>query len=468
MANIRVHNTLTGKKDVLRPLKGKKINLFVCGPTVYDFLHIGNGRTAVFFDSFVKYLKHGGFKVFYLQNITNIDDKIILRAREKGVLPADLAAAFEKEYLKDMKALGVDSVNKYARATNYIREIVDQVSRLMEKGYAYELDDGIYFDISKFKDYGKLSGRTTLQAEDATSRIDYAKNKKNRGDFALWKFNDNRNEPSWSSPFGAGRPGWHIEDTAITESIFGAQYDIHGGGIDLIFPHHEAEVTQMEALSDKHPLAAYWMHGGFLTMNGQKMSKSVGNIITIKDFLKRNSPEQTRFLLVKNLWHAPLDYSDATMFEVKSALERIEEFLRKVKSYKPITKSSKDFKLKPLVDEFWNALSDDFNTPKAFAALFDIIKEGHRAMNEGVIGAKDIKETYKFFEEINKIFGIIDFKKIKQQNIPAQVTELVNRRQELRQKSEWQKADEVRLEIEKYGYTIEDTAAGPVLKKNHG
>jgi cysteinyl-tRNA synthetase len=466
MANIRVYNTLTGKKDALKPLKGKKINLFVCGPTVYDFLHIGNGRTAVFFDCFVKYLKHEGFTVFYLQNITNIDDKIILRAREKGVLPMDLATAFEKEYLKDMKALGVDSVNKYARATNYIKEIINQISRLMEKGYAYRLDDGIYFDISKFKDYGKLSGRTVLQAEDSTSRVDYATNKKNRGDFALWKLNDNRNEPSWPSPFGAGRPGWHIEDTAITENFFGAQYDIHGGGIDLIFPHHEAEVTQMEALSGKHPLAQYWMHVGFLTMNGQKMSKSVGNTIIIKDFLKRNPPEQLRFLLMRNLWHAPLDYSDATMFEVKSALDRIKDFLLKIKAYKPKNKISKNFASKKFTEEFWGSLADDFNTPKAFAAIFELITATHSAMNEDRLGKKDISEILKFFNAMNAIFGIVDFEKIKQHKIPAPVLTLMKAREDLRKNSEWQKADAVRLEIEKYGYTIEDTVSGSIVKKN--
>ena len=330
---IKIYNTLSGKKDILKPLRGKKINLFVCGPTVYDFSHIGHARTYIIFDCFAKYLKNQGFDVFYLQNITNIDDKIIMRAREKGVPPEDLAEAFFNDYLKDIKNLGITTVKKYAEATDYIKEIINQIQRLEQKGYAYTLEDGIYFDISKVKNYGKLSHRTALQAEDSISRIDYSKNKINRGDFALWKF-ATPGEPSWPAPFGSGRPGWHIEDTAITEKFFGPQYDIHGGGRDLIFPHHEAEVTQMEAVSGKKPMASYWMHTGFLTINGQKMSKSLGNGITIDNFLKRYSMQDLRFWIAKNLWHSPVDYSDSIMIEVKMALEKIEEFLRKIKSQK--------------------------------------------------------------------------------------------------------------------------------------
>src|SRR3989344_889008 len=303
---IKIYNTLSGKKEFIKPLKGKKINLFVCGPTVYDFPHIGNARTYIIFDCFAKYLKQIGFTVFYLQNITDIDDKIIMMAKEKDVEAKDLAIAFEKEYLKSMKALGVTSVAKYARATSHIKEIISQVKRLQEKGYAYKLDDGIYFNIAKFKGYGKLSHRTALQAEDSISRIDYNKNKINRGDFCLWKF-EIKGEPRWPAPFGAGRPGWHIEDTAITEKFFGPRYDIHGGGRDIIFPHHEAEVTQMESISGKKPLVKYWMHTGFLTINDQKMSKSLNNSVTIDTFLQRYSVEQLRFWIAKNLWHAPMN-----------------------------------------------------------------------------------------------------------------------------------------------------------------
>lgn len=467
--NIKIYNTLSRKKDLLKPIKGKKINLFVCGPTVYDFSHIGHARTYIIFDCFAKYLKHLGFKVFYLQNITDVDDKIIQRAREKGVSAKDLATAFEKEYLKDTKALGITSVNKYARATAHIKEIISQVERLMKKGYAYKLNDGIYFDISKFKNYGKLSGRTALQAEDGISRIDHSNDKKNRGDFCLWKFTESKDEwePKWPSPFGKGRPGWHIEDTAITEKFFGAQYDIHGGGQDLLFPHHEAEVTQMEAVSGKKPLVKYWMHTGFLTMSGQKMGKSLGNATNMNAFLKRYSCQEIRFWIAKNLWHSPIDYSEATMIEVKNSLEKIEEFLRKLKMQKSNIKMTMQNSklLKTAKENFYLELADDFNTPKAFAVIFEFIKEINKMLDENLVGKKSAEEVLKFFKEINTIFGIIDFEKLKKSNVPTEVTQLLKNREDARKEKNWQKADEIRLEIEKYGFLVDDTADGAVLKK---
>ncbi len=465
--NIKIFNTLSGKKDTLKTLKSKKVTLFVCGPTVYDFFHIGNAKTAIVFDCFAKYLKSQDYEVFYLQNITDIDDKIIMRAREKGVPPKDLAKAFENEYFKNMKALQVNSVTKYAKATNYIPEIISQIERLQSKGYAYDLDDGIYFDISKFKNYGKLSGRTVLQAEDSMSRIDYSKNKKNRGDFCLWKFSV-PDEPSWKAPFGAGRPGWHIEDTTITEKFFGPQYDIHGGGRDLIFPHHEAEITQMESISGKKPMAKFWMHTGFLTTNGQKMSKSLGNYVTIDDFLKRHPYTHLRFWVAKNLWHSPIDYSESAMIETKMALEKIEEFLRKLKNIKKLDKiqdKSVEKSLKKIETEFYKNLADDFNTPKAFAVLFEFIKETNKLLDQNLVDKKNAGLIYKFFEQINGIFNVLDFKKLKTSNVPSEVLELVKVRENHRIAKEWQQADQVRQEIEKYGFLVDDTKDGAVIKK---
>ena len=439
---------------------------------MYDFSHIGHARTYVIFDCFAKYLKYMGFDVFYLQNITDIDDRIIQRAREKGVSAKDLAEAFTKEHLKDMKMLGITSVKKYAKATSYIKEILSQVKRLQDKGFAYKLDDGIYFNISKFKNYGKLAGRTILDAEDSVSRIDYSKSKKNRGDFCIWKF-ATPGEPVWKAPFGDGRPGWHIEDTAITEKFFGARYDIHGGGRDLIFPHHEAEVTLMESLSGKRPIAAYWMHTGFLTVKGQKMSKSLHNFTTIADFLKRHPYQHLRFWIAKNLWHSPIDYSESIMIEVKMSLEKIEEFLRKVKSVKSSKPSSRlvtvtkqaNSLLKATKIKFYADLADDFNTPKAFATLFEFIKETNKLLEKGILDKKPAAQIYKFFAQINKIFDIIDFNKLKTSNVPREVMELVKARENHRKNSEWQKADEIRLEIEKYGFSVDDTDDGPVIKK---
>ncbi len=460
--NIKIFNTLSGKKEKFLPIKNKRVNLFVCGPTVYDYSHLGHARNYVVFDAFAKYLKKTGYNVFYLQNITDIDDKIIVRAKEK-----DLALAFEKEYVKDMKLLRINSVSKYAPATEHIEEIISQAERLMQKGYAYAIEgDGIYYDISKFKKYGKLSGRTALQAEDAVSRIDYSKDKRNRGDFCLWKLSQDESEPSWPSPFGKGRPGWHIEDTAITEKFFGPQYDIHGAGRDLIFPHHEAEISQMEAVSGKSPMAKYWMHVGFLTINGQKMSKSLGNFIAISDFLQRYSGGQLRFFILKNLWRSPVDYSESIMMEVKSALQKIEEFLRKIKSQSPSRKAgvkSIARAVQKLESDFYKQLDDDFNTPKAFAVLFEFIKKTNHLADKNLIGRKDANNIYNFFAKMNEIFGIIDLKKVNQK-IPASIKKLALAREKMRKNGLWQKADEIRQQVEKQGYVIEDTKNGPVVK----
>ncbi|MCX6720065.1 MAG: class I tRNA ligase family protein, partial [Candidatus Staskawiczbacteria bacterium] len=342
---------------------------------------------------------------------------------------------------------------------------ISQINRLAEKGYAYKIDnDGIYYDISKFKRYGKLSGRTMLGAEDAVTRIDYSKDKKNRGDFCLWKFKQEDFEPSWKAPFGEGRPGWHIEDTAITEKFFGAQYDIHGGGRDLIFPHHEAEISQMEAISGKSPLVKYWMHVGFLTVNGQKMSKSLNNFITIGDFLKRCPANYLRFLIIKNLWHSPIDYSESMLIEVKTTIEKIEEFLRKIKTVKTI-KSVKQVgqEIKKFKENFYRELDDDFNTPQAFAVLFDFIKKINQFLEEDSVGKKEATEIYEFFEEINKIFGIIDFKKVNKK-IPAEIKKLAEERELARKNQDWQKSDQLRAEIERKGYLVQDSKNGPEIK----
>ncbi len=466
---MKIFNTLSGKKDDLKPGKGEKINLFVCGPTVYDYSHIGHARTYVAFDAFVKYLRFKGYDVFYLQNITDIDDKIIARALEKGVSPKDLAKAFETEYLKDMKNLKVDSVSKYARATDHIKYIIDQIKRLKNKGYAYEIEgDGIYFDISKFKNYGKLAKRTILQAEDSVSRIDYSKDKKNRGDFCLWKLSDtNRqlsNEPSWPSIFGPGRPGWHIEDTAITEKFFGAQYDIHGGARDIIFPHHEAEIAQMESVSGKSPLVKYWMHTGFLTVNNQKMSKSLGNFVTINDLLKRCSANHLRFFIVKNLWHSPIDYSESTMIEVKSAVEKIEELLRRLKLTNNKVASKNTKLIKDFSVNFYKELDDDFNTPKAFAVMFNFINKINTILDKNLISKKEASDINKIFQDINKIFGIINFEKVNKP-IPAEVKKLAKERESCRKNKDWQRADEIRNQLEKKGFVIQDSDSGPIIKK---
>jgi len=456
-------NTLSQKKEKFLPRQKKRVNLFVCGPTVYDSSHLGHARTYIIFDVFAKYLKSLKFNVFYLQNITDVDDKVIRRANESGKTTKELSRFFEKEYSNDMKALRVNSVTKYARATDYIKEIEGQIEKLIQKGFAYQIEDGVYYDITKFKEYGKLSGRTALQAEDAVSRIDENKGKKNRGDFCLWKA-QRPNEPFWQSPWGPGRPGWHIEDTAITESFFGTQYDIHGGGIDLIFPHHESEIAQEEALSGKKPMVKYWMHTGFLMVGGQKMSKSLGNFVTIKDFLKNHSAQSLRMFILSTLYRSPVDYTEKAAIQAKSNVERLKDFVSRLKNQKiKNTKSDKTFSVKKFEEKFYGYLADDFNTPRALSVVFDLIKKVNFLIDKNKISQDQIRQTLDFLTKFDKIFEILPKKK--KQKTPDKIQELVKQREGYRLEKNWQAADEIREELKTLGYIIEDTPSGTKISK---
>ena len=336
---------------------------------------------------------------------------------------------------------------------------------MLNKGYAYQIEDGIYYDISKFKEYGKLSKRTILQAEDAVSRIDEAKQKRNKGDFCLWKFSK-KGEPKWNSPWGWGRPGWHIEDTAITEKHFGPQYDIHGAARDLMFPHHEAEIAQMEAISGKKPLAKYWLHSGFLTVKGRKMAKSLGNFITIQDFLREYSPRILRLFVLKTHYRSPVDYSEKEITAVKKQLERIDEFVDKLhetRSLKHKTQNQKTgFRLH--ASRFMRAMEDDFNTAKALAVTFDLINKGNALISKNSLSPTDAKNILDFLKKIDKIVGFIFWKKPKEK-IPQEIIKFVKEREKYRKANNWQKADELRQKIKKHGYWIEDTPQGPKVKK---
>ena len=484
---LKLYNTLSRKKEIFKPRRGGKVNLFVCGPTTCDFSHIGHARTYIVFDMIVKYLRQKGYDVFYLQNITDVDDKIIDRAIKEKVFWKDLSRKFERECLKDMKSLNINSVTKYARATAYIREIISQVKRLLEKGFAYQIKDGIYYDISKFKDYGKLSRRTVLMAEDAISRIDEAKEKRNKGDFCLWKFVKPEwqmegkkflREPSWPNLLGAGRPGWHIEDTAIAEKYFGFQYDILGGAKDLIFPHHEAEIAQIEAISEKSPMVKYWLHTGFLTVKGRKMAKSLGNFITIKDFLRRHSARILRLFVLKTHYRSSIDYSEKEIDGVKKQLERINEFLDKIKKVSKFPRSrkfgqkliSKKQRLaKTLVlktqKEFERAMEDDFNTPKALAVVFNLVKKGNSLISKNRLTPADARDIFKFLRKIDKVFNFIFWGKRVAIKIPSFIKKMVREREKARKSGDWKLADEIRKKIKKIGYWVEDTKKGPEMKK---
>jgi len=451
---IKLYNTLTRKKEIFKPIKNKRVRMFVCGPTVFDYMHIGHAKTYIQFDMIVKYLRFKNYNVFYLQNVTDLDDKIIKRAEEKRVDPLELARKFEKYYHEDEKKLDINSVTRYAQATDYIKQIVKQSEILIKKGYAYKISDGYYFNIKKFKDYGKLSKRTVLGAEDAVSRIDESVEKKNKGDFCLWKFSK-PNEPSWDTELGKGRPGWHIEDTAITETHFGPQYDIHGGARDLIFPHHEAEIAQMESASGKKPLVRYWLHTGFLNVGGRKMSKSLGNFITIRDALKKYNAKTLRFFYISSHYRSPINFTEKALEKAKNGLERLNDFVKNLKS----GKKDDEKLLKELKQKFFKSMDDDFDTVKAIAITFDFVRKSYKKKVGG-------KKTYNFFKEIDKIFGILDFgEKI----IPEEIKKLVEEREQARKNKDFKKSDDLRAKIKSLGYWIEDPPAGglggPKIKK---
>ena len=452
---MKLYNTLSRKKEELPvPEEQRKIRLFVCGPTVYDYAHIGHARTYIFFDFFAKYLRSQGYDVNYLQNITDIDDKIIARAAERNIRPDELAKQFTESYFEDMQALGVTAVTTYAPATDFISQIVAQVERLIDKEFAYKIEnDGWYFDISKDKDYGKLSGRTAAQAEDGVSRIDDSDAKRNKGDFCLWKFSK-PNEPSWNTRIGAGRPGWHIEDTAISEYYFGPQYDIHGGADDLKFPHHEAEIAQQESASGLKPFVRFWVHTGFLLADGKKMSKSLGNFITIKDFLKKNPPEVLRWIALAHHYRSPIDFSDQLVAQAKAALENLYNHYLELRDEDRKEEKRKDHgTLSAWQEKFDAALRDDLNTPQALAVMFDMLKDEDLS----------VKEKRVLFGNCDEILGLNIAGKAEE--IPPHIAAKLEQYDEYRTNKQFMQSDALRKELAGLGYEVRDTGNGSRLVK---
>ena len=449
---VEVWNTLTRRKEPIEPIEPPLLRLFVCGPTVYDASHIGHAKTYTQFDLAARYLRYRGFDVNYVVNITDIDDKIINRAHELEIDPAELSRDVEARYREDMEALGNTSVDRYARATEFIDQIVSQIDRLIAKGNAYELPDGWYFDIDSFPDYGKLARRRALAADDAVSRIDENPLKRHPGDFALWKMRK-PGEPYWDTTLGEGRPGWHIEDTAITEALFGAQYDMHGGAVDLIFPHHEAEIAQMEAISGRAPLARYWMHTGFLNLVQEKMSKSLGNFFTIRDVLKTVDARVLRYFLLSHHYRSPIDYDPEMLEQAAAALKRLENFVLRLPADDggavPESAEVRDAREAMLA-----ALDDDFDAPAALGALFAFIRDQNRR-DQPAAGAR------RLMEDFDRIFRVLPAGDAADAGgDDAWIQERVDERQRMRSGRNFAEADAIRDELAGLGVVVEDTAGG--------
>jgi cysteinyl-tRNA synthetase len=439
--------------------------MFVCGPTVYDHSHIGHARTYLAYDIIARYLRAKGYSLFYIVNITDVEDKIIQRANEAGEDPLRLADRFTKEFMHDMEALDITSVNLYAKASEHIPEIIAQISTLIEKGYAYQVDGDVYYDVSKFPSYGELSGQKIEQL--VIHRIDPDEKKKNVVDFALWK-SYKTGEPFWDSPWGKGRPGWHIEDTAITTHYFGPTYDLHGGGLDLVFPHHEAEIAQAEAATGVKPLVRFWAHGGLLMTKGERMGHSMGNFITIEQTLKSHDAEALRLYYGMRHYRSQLNFDEADISQAEEVLDKLRSIYSQFRSLRDSSEPSNDQRADANIDglsteaiaRFNLAMDDDFNTPKALAELIGYSKaiEPYATSKITRVSAERVLDTFDYF---GNIFGILQTTNARQSSVVERLLGLlVQMRDEARKRGDWATADRIREKLAQAGVGLEDTPSG--------
>jgi len=404
---LRIFNSLTRRKETFTAAGGE-VKFFVCGPTVYDYIHLGHARTYIAFDIIARYLRFAGYRVRFLMNITDVADRVIHRAQELGRNPLQLAHEFEAAFKEDMLALGVKDIDKYERASDYVPQIIGQINGLIAKGIAYETETGVYFEVGRFPSFGRLSGLT--QQELGLKRLELCSSKKHPEDFSLWRKSDRG--LCWDSPWGLGRPGWHVEDTAISMTHFGDTYDLHGGASELIFPHHEAEIAQAEALTGKAPFVRFWIHTGLLSTKGRKMSKSLGNVIRVRDILKQYTPSELRYYFASYHYRQPVTMSDAAMRRARDQLNR---FSRNLETLLHATGSSGSAKAETLVRavkraewEFSRHMNDDFDTPRALATLTRLVSRLSASMNDGA--NLDQALRWKLAESVRRmaaVFGIL-------------------------------------------------------------
>jgi cysteinyl-tRNA synthetase len=469
--------------EEFKPFRGKHVGVYVCGPTVYDWAHLGHARTYIAFDVIVRWLEFKGYSVFYVQNITDVghltldtaEDKIGKRAKERKVEPMQLVEFYMREYFRDLDSLGVKRPDISPRATGHLMEMIEAIQSLIQKGYAYEVNGNVFFDVSKLDDYGKLS-KIKLDEMLEGSRFEVHPDKKNPRDFALWKRAEPDTVLKWWSPWGTGFPGWHIECAIMGLKYLGSQFDIHGGARDLIFPHHENEIAQSEALTGKKPFVKYWLHTGFLKINGEKMSKSLGNYITVREALKKYDAEAIRLFVLSTHYRSEIDFTDKRLKGSEASLRRLYNALKsledamKASVKRELNEEEKKFSenIEELRGRFIEAMDEDFNTPQALAALFDMSKEINRFLdNHKQVSAKILERIYEDFSVLGKALGL--FQKEKTKKIGGKIVDdlvqlLFDVREELRKKREYDLSDEIRARMKEAGLVIEDTAEGPKWK----
>lgn len=457
---MKLYNTLSGKKEVFHPRDENKVGMYLCGPTVYDYGHLGHGRSAVAFDVIRRYLIYKGFQVTFVSNYTDVDDKMIVRAEMMKISVKELADKIIPAYEEDYGALGIMKSDIYTKATNHIEEMIKIIEGLEEKGHTYTISDGVYFDVTTFAEYGKLS-KQKLDELRAGVRKDLNPEKRNHQDFVLWKF-AKEGEPEWDSPWGKGRPGWHIECSAMSRKHLGDDFDIHGGGVDLMFPHHECEIAQSEAYSGKR-FVKYWLHNGFIRVDNEKMSKSLGNFFTLRDVYKKFDPQVVRYLFLQTHYRSPIDFSDELLEQSANGLMRVHDFMRRLERYEDDGGEGVDDLLKETEKRFREGMDDDFETPVALAACFDLIRWINGMIDEKTLSQAGKAATLKLVERLDTVLGI--FEATTKVDLDDEVEALIQEREKAREEKDWSRADEIRDLLLEKGIQLEDSAGGTIWKK---
>ncbi|MFT9076717.1 cysteine--tRNA ligase [Ethanoligenens sp.] len=459
---MKIYNTLTREKEEFIPIKPAEARVYACGPTVYNYIHIGNARPMVIFDILRRYLEYRGYHVFFAQNFTDVDDKMIRRANEEGTTVAEVAEKYIAAYREDAKGLHVQEATFHPRATENIPDIIALIQSLEKKGYAYASEGDVYFRAHAFKEYGKLSHQP-LEDLEAGARVDVSERKENPVDFALWKA-AKPGEPSWESPWGKGRPGWHIECSAMARHFLGETIDIHGGGQDLIFPHHENEIAQSECANDV-PFAHYWMHNGYINIDNRKMSKSLGNFFTVRDVAKLYGYEPIRFLMLSAQYRTPINYSDAVMEQSVAALDRLyhckdalKDALQDTAAGLAETHEADTQALAAWKDKFDAAMDDDLNTADALSVLFELVKEINTRLAGGQATVGWLQGASALFGTFCEVLGLLYERK--EQTIDSDVEALIEQRQQARKAKDFKTADSIRDELSARGIELKDTPQG--------
>ncbi len=463
---MKLYNTLTRQKEEFTPIDENEVKIYSCGPTVYNYFHIGNARAFVVFDTLRRYLEFKGYKVKFVQNFTDIDDKMILNAQRENTTVKELAEKFIREYFTDAEGLNIKKATVHPRATENIDAIIETIKKLVDNGYAYEVDGDVYFEASKFAEYGKLS-KQNLEELEAGARISVEEKKKHPMDFALWKA-QKPGEPAWDSPWGKGRPGWHIECSAMANRYLGETIDIHSGGQDLVFPHHENEIAQSEAANGK-PFARFWLHNGFVNIDNEKMSKSAGNFFTVREIAQQYDYEVIRFFILSAHYRNPINFSREQMDQAKSGLERIYNCIDNLKY---LLKTAQDRaltadevlqmqKIDSFEQKFIEAMDDDLNTADGLAAIFELVKEANT-----VLGPESPREiishTLQLIKKLGGVLGLLyrDSGKDAEEELDEEIKQLIEKRQQARKEKNYALADKIRDELKEKGIILEDTPQG--------